>query len=69
MSKKITNKKVVQTSSCKSREVESVLSSPIGNIRVTMCEEGLHSVGLDGDVSDENFVPNERYVDPLEYRY
>ncbi|XP_050722397.1 methylated-DNA--protein-cysteine methyltransferase-like [Eriocheir sinensis] len=62
MSKKTTTKKSPPSLSCDSEVVECVISSPIGNIGVTMCEEGLHSVGLKGDISDENFVPNEREV-------
>lgn len=69
MSKRTPTKKTTEASSCDSNVVECVLSSPIGNIRVTMCEEGLHSVGLDGDISDENFVPNERYVDCHSYAW
>lgn len=64
-----TIKKPLPVSSCDSKVVECVLSSPIGNIQVTACEEGLHSVGLEGDISDENFLPNERYVNSHGYWY
>lgn len=69
MSKMTAIKKSLPSLSCDAEVLECVISSPIGNIGVTMCEEGLHSVGLKGDISDENFVPNERYVDSRELGY
>lgn len=62
MPSRSTSTKKPSPSPCTSRVQKKVLSSPVGNILVTLCEEGLHSVGLEGDISDENFSPNEREV-------
>lgn len=56
-----TSKKFLPAS-CGSKVIKRILSSPVGNIQVTMCEEGLHSVGLEGDITDENFSPNQSEI-------
>ncbi|XP_064114725.1 methylated-DNA--protein-cysteine methyltransferase-like isoform X1 [Macrobrachium nipponense] len=33
-------------------------SSPVGTIKVSSCSVGLHEMGLDSSLSDENFAPN-----------
>lgn len=46
---------------CGSPGEDYCFSSPLGYINVTACADGLHSVGLEGNISDENFSPNEKY--------
>ncbi|XP_071531296.1 methylated-DNA--protein-cysteine methyltransferase isoform X1 [Panulirus ornatus] len=45
--------------SCGSPGEGFCFSSPLGYINVTACADGLHSIGLEGNISDENFSPNE----------
>ncbi|KAG7165945.1 Methylated-DNA--protein-cysteine methyltransferase-like [Homarus americanus] len=46
--------------SCGSSGVKYRFSSPLGYIIITACAKGLHAVELAGNISDENFSPNER---------
>ena len=55
--------------SCAFEAEENIFSSPVGNIHVTMCEKGLHSVSLERDLTDEKFSPNKRFVGFYGYRY
>ncbi|XP_037796549.1 methylated-DNA--protein-cysteine methyltransferase-like [Penaeus monodon] len=45
---------------CELPESEYRISSPLGFIIIRACNSGLHSTGLEGELSDENFTPNLR---------
>lgn len=45
---------------CKQSVETCRFTSPVGYINVTACSFGLHTMGMENDLSDKNFLPSEK---------